>query len=305
MARLSIHHVTTYSYAQPVKFGPHHWMFRPRDTHDLRLLDMKITVQPDPELRWYHDVFGNSIAIARFEAPARELRFESRIELEHYGVELDEFPVDDVAHSLPFVYPTREQPDLARTIERHYPDPEGEVADWARKFLSERGRSRTSDVLGAMTEAIRQDFRYQARDEPGVQTPTETLEMGSGSCRDFAIFFMEAARSLGLAARFVTGYLYDPALDGVTSLEVRGAGTTHAWAQVYLPGAGWIEMDPTNGIVGSTNLFRVGVGRTPEQAMPLRGTFEGNAADYRGMNVQVTVNDITPVPPRRVGANDA
>ena len=280
-------------------------MFQPRDNHDLRLLDLNFSVHPEPRLRWYQDVFGNSIAIVRFEERASELRFESTIELEHHAETPNEFPVDDIAHTLPFVYPTHEQPDLARTIERHYPDPEGEVARWARRFLSERGRSRTSDVLGAMTHEIRQDFRYQSRDEPGVQTPTETLELGSGSCRDFAVFFMEAARSLGLASRFVTGYLYDPAQDGVTSLDVRGAGTTHAWAQVYLPGAGWIEMDPTNGIVGSKNLFRVGVGRTPEQAMPLRGTFQGNAGDYRGMSVQVTVNDITPGTLRRVGANDA
>lgn len=297
MARLSIHHVTTYSYARPVTFGPHHWMFRPRDTHDLRLLRMTIDIRPQPELRWYHDVFGNSIAIARFPDAASELRFESRIELEHYGVELDAFPVDDEAQNLPFVYPTLEQPDLARTIERHYPDPEGEVADWARGFLGEQGSGDTSEVLGAMTQTIRQDFRYQARDEHGVQTPTETLALGSGSCRDFAVFLMEAARSLGLAARFVTGYLYDPALDGAAGQAMRGAGTTHAWAQVYLPGAGWIELDPTNGIVGSANLFRIGVGRTPEQAVPLRGTFEGYPGDYLGMNVEVTVSDITPAAP--------
>ncbi len=304
MTRLTIHHVTTYSYARPIQFGPHRWMFRPRDSHDLRLLDMQIDVRPTPKLRWYHDVFGNSIAIATFDGAATELRFESRIELEHYGVELTEFPVDSVAETLPFVYPTFEQPDLARTIERHYPDPEGEVEDWARRFLSKRGKSRTIDVLGAMTEAIREDFRYQLREEPGVQTPTETIDLGSGSCRDFAVFFMEAARSLGLAARFVTGYLYDPALDGNASVGLRGGGSTHAWAQVYLPGAGWIEFDPTNGMIGGANLFRVGVARTPEQAMPLRGTFEGSGSDYRGMSIQVTVSAQRDEL-RRVGANDA
>jgi transglutaminase-like putative cysteine protease len=155
-----------------------------------------------------------------------------------------------------------------------------------------------------MTEAIYQDFRYQARDEPGVQTPMETLDQGTGSCRDYAVFFMEAARSLGLAARFVTGYLYDPALDGISGVEVRGAGTTHAWSQVYLPGAGWVEFDPTNGIIGGKNLFRVGVARMPEQAIPLRGTFDGDGSDYLGMNVSVSVTTV-PEPLMRVGANDA
>lgn len=304
MKKLTIHHVTNYSYGRPVGFGPHHWMFRPRDSHDLRLLDMAIDVRPRAALRWYHDVFGNSIAIARFEERSQELRFESRIELEHYGADLEEFPIDGIAETLPFVYPTFEQPDLARSIERHYPDPEGEVGAWARRFLSKRGRSRTLDVLGAMTEAIREDFRYQARDEPGVQTPTETLELGTGSCRDYAVYFMEAARSLGLAARFVTGYLYDPALDGAAPADIRGAGSTHAWAQVYLPGAGWIEFDPTNGSVGGANLFRVGVARTPEQAVPLRGTFDGKPGDYRGMTIQVRVSMARPEL-RRVGANDA
>jgi transglutaminase-like putative cysteine protease len=132
----------------------------------------------------------------------------------------------------------------------------------------------------------------------------ETLEQGTGSCRDYAVFFMEAARSLSLAARFVTGYLYDPALDGISGVEVRGAGTTHAWAQIYLPGAGWVEFDPTNGIIGGKNLFRVGVARMPEQAIPLRGTFDGDGSDYLGMNVSVSVTSM-PEALLRVGANDA
>jgi transglutaminase-like putative cysteine protease len=190
-------------------------------------------------------------------------------------------------------------------VERHYPDANGEIEGWARRFLSQRGKSRTMDVLAAMNEAIYDDFRYQARDEPGVQTPMETIELGTGSCRDYAVFFMEAARSLGLAARFVTGYLYDASLDGLSGVEVRGAGTTHAWAQIYLPGAGWVEFDPTNGIIGGKNLFRVGVARIPEQAIPLRGTFNGDPADYLGMNVEVSVSAVTPPQPLMMGANDA
>ena len=285
-------------------FGPHYWLFRPRDSHDLRIKAVSMNVEPAADLSWYHDVYGNSITIAKFKEPSQSLRFESNIEIEHYGAEADTYPIEETAESLPFVYPIGEQPDLARMIERHYPDTNGEIEAWARRFLSERGKSRTADVLGAMTEAIFTDFRYQARDEPGVQTPMETMELGTGSCRDYAVFFMEAARSLGLASRFVTGYLYDPALDGITGVEVRGAGTTHAWAQVYLPGAGWVEFDPTNGIIGGKNLFRVGVARLPEQAVPLRGTFAGDPANYMGMTVDVSVTTVSQMP-LRMGANDA
>jgi len=303
MHRLQIHHKTSYSYGRAVVFGTHYCMFRPRDSHDLRIVSTALSIEPAAQTRWYHDVFGNSITIAEFEEASDRLTFESTLVIEHYGAETTEFPVDEQATTLPFVYPTGEHPDLARTMERHYPDPEGEVGEWARRFLSERGKSRTMDVLGAMNDAIRQDFRYEARDEHGVQTPTETLKLGTGSCRDYAVFFMEAARSLGLAARFVTGYLYDPALDGITGIEVRGAGSTHAWAQIYLPGAGWIEFDPTNAIVGGRNLFRVGVARTPEQAIPLRGTFDGGAEDYQGMTVDVSVTTLDNEPNLAI-AND-
>ncbi|MBC6439718.1 MAG: transglutaminase family protein [Rhodospirillales bacterium] len=296
MQRLQIHHRTVYSYRRPVTFGPHHWLFRPRDSHNLRIINVALDVSPFATLRWYHDVFGNSITIANLTGSSDRLAFESRLEIEYCGMENKAFPIEDTARNLPFIYPTSEQPDLARSIERQYRDPEGAIEGWARQFLNPHGNSRTLAVLSEMNEAIRTDFRYQARDEHGVRKPTDTLELGSGSCRDYAVFFMEAARSLGLAARFVTGYLYDPARDGISGIEVRGAGTTHAWAQIYLPGAGWVEFDPTNGIVGGHNLFCVGIGRTPEQAIPLRGTFDGDPEDCLGMTVEVSVRSIAGQP---------
>ena len=289
MNRLTIHHLTTYRYRNPVRFGEHRLMFRPRDSHDLRLIHTELTISPPAEIRWYHDVFGNSITIAKFSEAADELRFESTIELEHYGVETTKFPIAPFARHLPFTYSPDELPDLTRTTERHYPDPDRRVDSWARRFLNPNGPSSTQDVLVAMTNAIKEEFSYQLRELHGVQTPTETLDLGSGSCRDYAVFLMEAARSLGLATRFVTGYLYDPALDGAGHSGLRGAGTTHAWAQIYLPGAGWIEFDPTNGMTGGANLFRVGVARTPEQAVPLQGTFFGRHDDLLDMTVNVTV----------------
>lgn len=289
MTRLIVEHVTSYRYARPVTFEQHELMCRPQDSHDLRLLHTAISVTPQARIRWHHDVFNNSIAIFTFAEPGQELRFESRIELELYvWDEEDDFPIADFAQSLPFTYPAVELPDLGRTIERHYPDSDGRVAGWARQFLCpEANGVETTCFLEQLTRGIKDSFAYVERDAPGVQSPVETLNLGSGTCRDFALLMMEAARSQGLAARFVTGYLYDPVVEGQPAL--RGTGTTHAWTQIYLPGAGWVAFDPTNGIVGSRNLIRVGVARDPSQAIPLKGSYVGQPEDFLGMNVSVTV----------------
>ena len=140
-----------------------------------------------------------------------------------------------------------------------------------------------------MNQGIRERFGYAARDEEGTQSPLETLKLGSGSCRDFALLMMEAARRLGVATRFVSGYLYDPALDGGADVATLGAGYTHAWLQAYLPGAGWVPFDPTNNLLGGTQLIRVGIARDPSQAAPISGSWFGESGDYLGMNVNVTV----------------
>lgn len=293
-ATLAIRHVTTYRYARPVTLGPHRLMFRPHDSHDLRLLRATLGISPPAaELRWLHDVFGNSIAIARFAVQADVLRFQSDLLLEHYGLERPEFPIEEYARTYPFSYSAAEIPDLGRTTERHYDDPEHRVDEWAKQFAvpdpaSDSGLVETQPMLERMMRAIKADFRYAAREAEGTRTPAETLALGSGSCRDFALLLIEAARSLGFAARFVSGYLYDPALDGAAAGTV-GAGSTHAWVQIYLPGAGWVEFDPTNALVGGRNLVRVAVARDPQQAIPLAGEWTGEPADYLGMEVAVTV----------------
>lgn len=289
MTRLRINHVTTYEYPRPVGFGEHRLLFRPRDSHDIRLVSTRLTITPTARLRWLHDVFGNSIAVASFTGESALLRFESDIVIQHYGVNDPSFPIEDYARTLPFSYPASEQPDLSALVARHDPDPDGVTDAWARKFLAQAGASDTMDTLVRMTRAIRDDFTYAAREEEGVQSSVETIRLGSGSCRDFALLMMEAARALGLAARFVTGYLYDPALDtGVDSGTV-GAGATHAWCQIYLPGMGWTEFDPTNGSYCGTNLIRIGVARRPEQAKPVQGTFIGDPGGPPTMTVQVKV----------------
>jgi len=290
MLVITVRHATTYRYKQPVAFGEHRMMLRPRDSYDQKLLDAKLAITPEPaDIRWVHDVFGNCVAIARFAGRAQELDIESVIRLDHSPTNALDFEIEEYAKRYPFTYGADEMPDLLRSIERQYLDPEREVDRWARQFLRHDGRTDTSEFLAAMTHAIRQDLTYVAREESGVQDPVKTLRVKSGSCRDFAVLMMEAVRSLGLAARFVSGYLYVP--EDRRSERI-GGGATHAWLEVYLPGAGWIEFDPTNGIVGNHDLIRVAVARDPRQAVPISGTWTGFPSDNLGMTVEVEVTAV-------------
>jgi len=288
MPQLSVQHKTVYRYARPVSFGEHRILCRPRDSHDLRLLETALVISPPAKLRWLHDVYGNSIAIASFRDKARELVFESSFRAEHFPSAPQAIVVEPYATRYPFSYAAEEIPDLGRTVERHYPDPEHRIDEWARRFVPADEETSTVDMLMRMAAAIRNEFDYVRREEMGTQTPLETLEKSSGSCRDFALFMMEAARSLGFAARFVSGYLYDEDLIGA-GRGVVGGGATHAWMQVYLPGAGWIEFDPTNALAGGRNLIRVAVTRDAAQAVVLAGSYTGAPADYLGMSVEVVV----------------
>ncbi len=289
MPILTVEHQTIYHYAKSVIFNEHRLMCRPRDSHDLRLIETALSISPAANVRWLHDVFGNSIAIAAFTAPASELTFVSSFQAEHFPSEAQEIVVEDYARYLPFNYAAEDVSDLGRTRERHYADPEHRIDQWAKSFVMNSKAAGTLEVLTAITQAIQKQFTYARREEMGTQTPIETLEKGSGSCRDFALFMMEAARSLGMAARFVSGYLYDEKLVGADQGMI-GGGSTHAWAQVFLPGAGWVEFDPTNALVGGRNLIRVAVARDASQAVPLAGSFTGAAGDYQGMTVDVKVS---------------
>lgn len=297
MNRFRIEHTTIHRYANPVTFGEHRLMFRPRDSHDLRLLSTSLEVSPKPDVRWVHDVFGNSIAILTFRDSADLLSIRSTIRLEHYGLDHPEFPLEGYAQNYPFSYSAQEMPDLSRSIERQYPDPDHQIDAWARKFLWLAVATPTQTLLEDMTAAIKAEFSYRPRYEPGVQPPAETLATRSGTCRDYALFMMEAARALGFAARFVSGYLYDPAADH-SGAAMQGSGATHAWVQIYLPGAGWVEFDPTNGLIGGANLIRVGVARDPSQAIPFAGTFIGLPGDCIDEEVTVTVTAEDPAPQR-------
>jgi len=295
MKILTVQHATIYRYRAPVQFGEHLLRIRPRDSHDLRLLRSALTLSPPGSVRWLHDVFGNSVAIADFPEPAPELKIVSTLTIERYALERTLFPIAAEAATYPFVYSPNDRTDLGRLLELHYPDPKGDLAAWAQQFVPEKGVD-TIALLADINAAIKRDFSYAERHMEGTQAPVETLELRSGSCRDFALLLIEAVRVLGFGARFVTGYLYDPKFDGSEDESIQGAGATHAWAEIYLPGAGWVEYDPTNGIVAGENLIRVAVTRDPSQAIPVEGSFIGDSDSFIGMDVEVTVTSGSRVP---------
>ena len=288
MRVLTVRHITTYQYSEPVRFGEHRMMFRPRESHDLRLVNTKLDILPRPShIRWLHDVFDNAVTIASFDnEAASELRFDSTITLEHKEMALPDYALEIGAQTYPFRYSDDERPDLIGALTRQYPP--DDLDPWAARFVTSSGSTTTMALLHSMTRGIEEEFEYRRRIEKGVQSPGETLRRRSGSCRDFAVLMMEAVRSLGIAARFVSGYIFVPEGDRAV-----GGGATHAWMQAYLPGAGWVDFDPTHSIVGNRNLIRVAVAWDQRNALPLWGTFIGPASSFRGMDVEVSVTEET------------
>ena len=294
MIRYDITHTTVYRYRTPVSFGEHRVMFRPRDSHDLRVLATDLVVSPMAHVRLIQDPHSNSVALVQPLVSATELRIVCTFTIEHAQTSNLELPLSPEAELFPFAYSVQDRFDLEQYLRPHYDDPDGLLTAWTRKFIRNDGPTRVRDLLVQMNQAIRDQFRYVSRDEEGTQTPLRTLALGSGTCRDFALLMMEAARHIGIATRFVSGYLYDPALDNDDASEGEadatvGAGSTHAWMQAYLPGAGWLPFDPTNNLIGGSQLIRVGVARDPSQAAPVSGSWYGAADAYLGMQATVVV----------------
>ncbi len=303
MSRLTVRHLTEYRYDRPVRFGEHRLMMRPRDSHDVRLISASLRISPAFSVHYVHDVFGNSIARVKFDEMLDRLTIESICEVDHYGLSVPDFEtLEDSARKIPFAYSSEDLADLGKGAACHHASPDDPVSQWAWSQLGPGGSGDTWEVLMRMNRAIPAMFDYERRDAHGTQTPAETMARGVGSCRDFALFFMEAARALGLGARFVSGYLYDPYLDhqamsgDAAQIGYKGAGATHAWVRIYLPGSGWVEFDPTNGIAGGANLIRVAVARTPQQAVPVSGSFFGPAEAFQDLSVHVEVS-ATNTPP--------
>lgn len=284
-----ISHTTHYQYHQPVQLGLHRVMFRPRGSHDVRVLATDMKVTPEPlDIRLIQDVYSNSVALVQPQSPATELKVECTFSVEHTGTRALDLPLNPDALQYPFAYSEEDRIALQHYLAPYYDDPTGELEAWARLFVNTDGETGTRELLVAMTKSIRDSMTYLARFDEGVQTPYDTIRLKSGTCRDFATLMLEAVRRLGYAGRFVTGYLYTPWLDDGKPEHV-GAGATHAWVQVYLPGAGWIPFDPTNNLIGGTDLIRVGVARHASMASPLSGSWNGFPGDFAGMFVDVQV----------------
>ena len=292
--RYDITHTTRYRYSEPVTFGEHRVMFRPRDSHDLRVLATDLHCSPEATVRMIQDPHSNSVALVTPLGPASELKIVCTFTIEYAPSDDASLELSPSALIFPFAYSVDERFDLELYMRPLYDDPDGVLTHWARQFMRVDGPTGTRDLLLAMNQFIRDNFGYAARDEEGTQSPLETIRLGTGSCRDFALLMMEAVRRVGMAARFVSGYLYDPSLDADgANNDTVGAGSTHAWLQVYLPGAGWVPFDPTNNLrAGTAQLIRVGVARDPRQAAPVSGSWFGAANAFLGLSATVTVRSV-------------
>ena len=280
-----IRHTTIYRYRQPVSLGPHRLMLRPRESRDLRLITMDMAVAPAALVTWAHDVSGNAVATTTFQSMTDTLRIDAVSELELDAVAWPIFEIDASAVTYPFQYSSDEWIDLGALTVQQYPDPSGRLRGWAQSFVG-GNPTNTLALLKDLSLGISGHVAYQSREQEGTQSPLQTLDRGWGACRDLAILFVEAARCLGFGARIVSGYLHNQNAGGVGS---SGAGSTHAWAEVYVPGAGWITFDPTNRSVGNFNLIPVAVGRDIGQVIPVAGSFSGTSDALLEMSVEVEV----------------
>jgi transglutaminase-like putative cysteine protease len=281
MTRLIIRHETRYDYDRPVRFGPHRLLIRPRDSHAMRLEAASLELSPPGETRWVYDAMGNCVCWYTPLSEANQLRIVSHLTIDRFPASLAPIVPDDPKSVFPLVYPESDRMVLAPFMTPATDDPTDVVLTWMRSHLRAPDE-RVLDVLSRINTAIHEDFEYGVREEEGTQTPMQTLERRAGTCRDFAWLMVEAVRRLGCAAVFVTGYLYSP------MATRRGAGATHAWCEAFLPGLGWIEFDPTNGLVESPDLIRVGATRTPAEAAPVAGNVIGDPWNAR-LTVSVDV----------------
>ena len=285
MTSVEVRHTTIYRYRRLVSLGEHVLLTRPRDSHEIRLIKAKLQSSPDAKTTWSFDVFGNCIGRMSFFAPAQTLEISSTLLLDIYAPEWPIFSIRLAAQNYPFQYSSDEIVDLGAFRNLQYADPGKQLGAWAKRFI--RGRfTDTLSLLQDINVGISSSVRYQSRDEEGTQGPLQTLARGWGSCRDYAVLLAEAVRSLGFGARLVTGYLH------VAGGSLIGGGSTHAWVEIYVPGAGWVAFDPTNRTMGGAHLIPVAVGRNISQIVPVAGTFTGVPDDMIGMDVNVSVVEV-------------
>ncbi|MDP2431483.1 MAG: transglutaminase family protein [Pseudomonadota bacterium] len=281
MQRYKILHRTYYNFSGTVTLGPHQLRLRPREDHEMRIESSSLKITPSATLLWHRDVEGNSVATATFDSPTSQLAVESEVIIQQFNEAPLDFLVANHAINYPFAYQSDEVILLLPYMA--FPDNQtkNQLTEWIAHFWQSSEQIQTYTLLQRLASHIQKTLSYQRREEPGVQTAAQTLACGTGSCRDFATLFMEAARCLGLASRFVSGYLHAP-------LATDGLGATHAWAEVYLPGAGWKGFDPTIGEIAGTDHIAVAVARLPEAVPPIAGTFVGTPGASLDVGVWVS-----------------
>ena len=269
-------------------------MFLPRPAAQGRLLNWSAKTSLASKIWWVSDALSNNVTVMEFSEPGKELTFTFQFRGIHFGAKgVEAFPLEPRAEQVPVQYTPDEWTDLVAYMRPHAEDPDASVAAWAKSFVA-NNQDETTEVLRRMLDTFRDTFRYSAREAEGTQSPGETLRSKSGTCRDYAWLMIETLRRLGFASRFVSGYLYDAALDG-GEVGMIGSSATHAWLQVFLPGAGWMHYDPTNRINAGYDLIPVAIARHPGQAVPLAGSWFGKAQDYLGMSVNVAVRKLADV----------
>ena len=292
---LRVRHTTRYVYGHDVTFGPHRLMLRPRDSFDMRIMDTSLRIEPAATVAWMHDVYGNSIATANFAQPGQSLLIDSELVLRRYGSKTPRAAAGPWQGGAPIAYNSDEFIVLAPFMSPALTDPQGQLTAFAAASVSAHNETLGHPLLD-LSNKIHTQLTYNMRFEEGTLAPLDTLARGTGTCRDYAWLFIECARHLGYAARFVSGYLHNfPLYDHNGSLEAMPAsvGYSHAWAEVYVPGDGWVEFDPTNALVGDHHLIRVAVTRTPAEASPVSGSFEGMPGTSPP-EVSVTIEQVLP-----------
>jgi transglutaminase-like putative cysteine protease len=283
MRRLRIEHLTTYQFGTMVQLLPHQLLLRPREGHDIRIESSRLDISPSGQLKWHRDIYGNSVAIAEFHLMAATLHIASEVVIQHFAEAPMDFLISPGAVDYPFNYAGSELANLLPYQTVCYAEDVQAVSRWVDQVRGSWKNIGTFDLLFSLNKAIANGLVYRAREMPGVQSPGETLRKGSGSCRDFATLFIEACRSLGFAAHFVSGYLYCP---GTQS----GGGSTHAWSEVYLPGAGWKGFDSTSGLMTGADHIAVAVSRHPADVPPVSGSFTGPGGLTPSLSVGVKVS---------------
>ncbi|MEM8609370.1 MAG: transglutaminase family protein [Myxococcota bacterium] len=285
--RIHVDHLTRYDYQAPVSFGEHALYLRPRESQTLHVSEFSVSSEPDGKLRWVRDCFNNVVAVVNFDLQeASTLSFHCKMEFDVVEENPFDFILDSRATNFPFAYDAKEtqalEPYLGRASEV------GLTSGWVSKNLDTQNVD-TVGMLTSLNQAVFEQIRYQRRDEEGVQRPEETLRLRSGSCRDMAELFVASTRSLGLAARFVSGYLYEPTDDEFDGTTNRAAGSMHAWAEVYLPGAGWRGFDPTNGILTDHHFLTAAVANRPEWVNPIQGKYFHEGEVHSDMHVSLRI----------------